>query len=288
METDIAQFGKGFNAGMLAVPGELANLPPLSPAALKLMNLSSESDVELKQYVQIIEADPLLTAEVLRLANSPLFGFATNVHVLGHAITLVGWERIKTLAVTAAMKAYVGGGRTAAMRVSWKHSLACALVCREIAPFFKLSEDRCYTVGLMHDIGRLGLIKSFAPQYDQILAPEYARSDEVIRVESTLLRIDHCQAGFWLTRTWGFPAGFSQVSAHHHDPVSDEHPELLQVVQVGCMLADCLGFSAVRWSKSLSCAQILSHVPRLPVDDPKWSAEQLEERIMYKIHAAAE
>ena len=284
---NVAQFGNGFNAGMFAVPDQLAKLPPLSPAALKLLNLSSESDVELKQYVQIIESDPLLTAEVLQLANSALFGFATNVHVLGHAITLIGPDRIKTLAVTAAMKAYTGGGRTAAMRVSWKHSLACALVCREIAPFFKMSEDRCYTVGLMHDIGRLGLIKSFSQQYDQILTPEYAVSGEVIRVESSMLGIDHCQAGFWLTRTWGFPVGFSHVSAHHHDPVSPEHPELLQVVQVGCMLADCLGFAAVRWNRSFSCEQILSHVPGLPVDDPKWSAEKLQEKITDKIQHAA-
>jgi HD-like signal output (HDOD) protein len=287
MGTNIAQFGNGFNAGMFDVPDKLANLPPLSPAALKLLNLSSESEVELKQYVQIIESDPLLTAEVLHLANSPLFGFATNVHVLGHAITLIGPERIKTLAVTAAMKAYTGGGRTAAMRVSWKHSLACALVCREIARFFKLSEDRCYTVGLIHDIGRLGLIKSYAPQYDQILTPEYAASGEIIRVESTMLGIDHCHAGFWLTRTWGFPVGFCQVSAHHHDPVSAQHPELVQVVQVACMLADCLGFSAVRWSKSLSFEQILSHVPRLPADDPEWSAEKLREKITDKIQHAS-
>ena len=287
MEMNVAQFGNGFNAAMFAVPDQLANLPPLSPAALKLLNLSSESDVELKRYVQIIEADPLLTAEVLQLANSPLFGFATNVHVLGHAITLIGPERIKTLAVTAAMKAYTGGGRSAAMRVSWKHSLACALLCSEIAPFFKLSEDRCYTVGLMHDIGRLGLIKSFSQQYDQILAPEYVHSDEVIRVESTMLGIDHCQAGFWLTRTWGFPAGFSEVSARHHDKVSDTNSELLQVVQVGCRLADCLGFAAVKWNKGLSCEEILSHVPRLPVEAPQWSADKLREKIAEKIQSTA-
>lgn len=284
---NLAQFGDGFNAAMFAVPDKLAKLPPLSPAALKLLNLTSESDVELKRYVQIIESDPLLTAEVLQMANSPLFGFTTNVHVLGHAITLIGPERIKTLAVTAAMKAYTGGGRSEAMRVSWKHSLACALLCREVAQFFKLSEDRCYTVGLMHDIGRLGLIKSFTHQYDQILAPEYVRSDEVIRVESTMLGIDHCQAGYWLTRTWGFPAGFSEVSARHHDPMSDSHSELVQVVQVGCQLADCLGFSAVRWHRSQSCEQILANVPRLPVDDPAWSAGQLRDKITDKIQNAS-
>ena len=287
MEMSVAQVGNGFNPAIFAVPDKLAKLPPLSPAALKLLNLSSESDVELKRYVQIIEADPLLTAEVLQLANSPLFGFTTNVHVLGHAITLIGPERIKTLAVTAAMKAYTGGGRSAAMRDSWKHSLACALLCREVARFFKLSEDRCYTVGLMHDIGRLGLIKSYAQQYDQILAPEYVRSDEVTRVESTMLGIDHCQAGFWLTRTWGFPAGFAEVSARHHDPVSDEHSELVQVVQVGCMLADCLGFAAVKWHRNPSCEKILAHVPRLPVDDPEWSAERLREKITDKIQSSA-
>jgi HD-like signal output (HDOD) protein len=288
METNLAEFGGGFNAGMFAVPDKLANLPPPSPAALKLLNLSSESDVELKQYVRIIESDPLLTAEVLHLANSPLFGFATNVHVLGHAITLIGPERIRNLAVTAAMKAYTGGGRTDAMRVSWRHSLACALVCREIARFFNLSEDRCYTVGLIHDIGRLGLIKSYATQYDQILMPEYTASGEVICVESTMLGIDHCKAGFWLTRTWGFPAGFSQVSAHHHDPVSAEHPELVQVVQLGCLLADCLGFTAVRWNKNQNYVQILSHVPRLPLHDPEWSEEKLREKIANKIQHAGQ
>ena len=270
-----------------AAPGKLVNLPPFSPAAVKLLSLSAESDVEPHEFVRVIESDPGFSAKVLHMANSPLFGFTSNVYALGHAISLMGLERLKALVVTAGMKAYISSNRRSpALRQCWTHSLACALLCRELSPFFKISEARAYAVGLMHDIGRLGLAKSYPEEYERLAEQDYEQTGEILKVEDKALGLDHCQAGFWLTRTWGFPPAFARISAHHHDPFDRQQPELLQVVQVSCKLADCLGFPAIRCSQGSSYQEILAAAPSFPMNERKWSTEHLQQTITDKIQSA--
>jgi HD-like signal output (HDOD) protein len=254
---------------------------------VKLLSLSAESDAEPKEFVKVIESDPGFSAKVLHMANSPLFGFTSNVYALNHAIALMGLERLKSLVVTAGMQAYITSNRCSlALRQTWTHSLACALLCRELAPFFHVAEAPAYSVGLMHDIGRLGLAKSYPDDYERVAGQSYEHNSEIIQVEDKALGLDHCQAGYWLTRTWGFPAAFSKICTHHHDPVDVRQPELLQVVQVSCRLADCLGFPAIRCNHVPSYREIMSATPGFPANDPKWSVEQLQETIAEKLRSA--
>jgi len=82
------------------------------------------------------------------------------MHSLRHAMALLGLDRIKSLAVTVAMRGFLGKPNPLIYQC-WQHSVACALVCQELSPIFGLSGDRAYTAGLMHDIGRLGLLKTY-------------------------------------------------------------------------------------------------------------------------------
>jgi len=106
----------------------------------------------------VIETDPALAAEVLFLANSPLFGFPSKMEVLPRAIAVLGLDRIQALAMTVAMRAFVSVGGPL-VRQCWRHSAASAVIAERISSVFGVPGDQAYSAVLLHDIGRLGLVQ---------------------------------------------------------------------------------------------------------------------------------
>ncbi|HUP05189.1 MAG TPA: HDOD domain-containing protein [Bryobacteraceae bacterium] len=233
-----------FQTDLVTIPVKLCNLPPFSAIANRVMALSTDDDVDLQQLAKVIEGDPAFAADVLLLANSSLFGFPSRMHSLRHAIAILGLDRIKALAITVAMRAFLGQ-RNPLVRQCWQHSVACALVSEELAAIFDISSDRAYTAGIMHDIGRLGLIRSYAKEMGPVLAAQHEDMDAVLRAERDAVSVDHGRAGSWLVKTWALPSDFSEVCERHHQPHGAGDSDILTLVQASCKIADVVGFPAV-------------------------------------------
>jgi HD-like signal output (HDOD) protein len=124
--------------------------------------------------------------------------------------------------------------------------VACALICDEISTIFDISSDRAYTAGIMHDIGRLGLLKTYPKEMTPVLNGQHLDMQAVLRAEREALQVDHARAGSWLVRNWALPTDFSELCTHHHDAPRADDSETLQLVKVACSVADIIGFPAVR------------------------------------------
>src|SRR5262245_32438294 len=134
-------------------PAGLCRLPQFRPVALKLLKLVSNDDVEFGAVANLLSSDPAFSAEVLALANSPLYANSCPTTSLTRAIVVLGLERTRSLTLTVAMQAFVANVQmTPELQRSWRHSVACALAAEELAPLYGLSTDHCYTAGLMHDL----------------------------------------------------------------------------------------------------------------------------------------
>ena len=248
-----------FQTDTVTIPVKLCNLPPLNSIANQVLSLTADPDVDLRRLAFAMEADPAFAAEVLLLANSSLFGFTSRMSVLRHAIAVLGLDRIKALAVTVAMRAFLGQGGPL-VRQCWRHSAACAVISEEISPIFDVSGDQAYTAGLMHDIGRLGLLKSYSREMTPILEGQYADIPDVLAAERAALNVDHALAGAWLVKNWAYPQAFAHVCEHHHSPLDPNDPALLQVVKIACQMADGLDYSAVRYG-ALNFPELLERLP---------------------------
>ena len=235
----------------------LCNLPPFNAIASQVLGLTADPDIDLSRISRVIEGDPAFATDILFLANSPLFGFPSRMRVLRHAISLLGLERIKALSVTVAMRGFLGN-RSPLVHQCWQHSAACALVCEEISAFFGFPGDRAYTAGIMHDIGRRGLLKANPKEMTAILTGQYADSQEVLRAERAALQVDHACAGSWLVANWRLPKDFSEICAHHHDAPGADDSEILQLVKAACKIADAIGFSAVQCERQPSYPEAVS------------------------------
>lgn len=242
--------------------GDLQQLPEFPAVATKLMRVLSNDEANIQEVARLVRVDSALSAELLRIVNSPLYGFPESIGSIQRAIVVLGFEEVKRHVLAASMRLFFrSAARLDVLRGIWRHSLACALISEEVSTVCSPSQtpdDRVYTAGLLHDIGRLGLFVSHPLEYSDLLT----RTGTTLRErEIQAFGFDHCEAGAWLASQWGLPPEIQQVAAHHHDPptpVADRN----SLVRLGVLLAGFLGFDVIAPEESYTLRQIRSLLPQ--------------------------
>ena len=246
-----------------AQPWALKNLPPFRPVAVKLMRLTSQDDIPIAKVQQVLRTDVAFSAEVLRLANSALIGSRTEVLSVSHAVAMLGLERLKALSMTIAMRDFSSSSSKddGAMRLCWRYNLATAIICEWLARFLPLDPEACYTAGLVHDIGRLAILRAFPEEYMRMLSVIADYGFDLLQCEKDLFDIDHCQAGAWLLDRWEFPAALRDVAAFHHQEPTEATPPVIKVVYIAWQIADMLGFSPLGTRSAATIEEITATLP---------------------------
>ncbi len=264
-------------------PWALSTLPPFPAVALKVLEELSKEGFEIKQVVRWIESDPAFTVELLRVANSALYGFSYQIVSVHHAAMTLGADFVKALAMTVAMRTYLKTAlRLPVLRRCWRHSLACAVLTGELcAPN---SADSAYTAGLLHDIGRMGLLAAYPAEYANLLNVSAEHSFDLQHCEGELFDIDHCAAGAWLARDWKLPAEIVAIAARHHEEL-DQEPSLLNSVRLACRIANALGFSVIQGRSTDTLDDLMMRFPQAARGRFPRDADILKSMIVSRIDA---
>jgi putative nucleotidyltransferase with HDIG domain len=262
----------------------LCQLPVFRPVALKMLNLLANEETEVRGITGLLRSDPALSAEVLAVANSAFYGAPHYIDNLARAILVLGFERTRSLTLTVAMRCFIRHPANAQiMQGCWQHSMASALLAEELASLYEIARDRAYTAGLIHDVGRLGLLTAYGERYAPLFATRHNNVAECLESERRLFEMDHCQAGLLLTQRWGFPSEYSRVAGCHHGEMPAAKQDLVSLTHTACLLADALGFSAVNLAESPSTAAIVAQLPANPWNPYQFQEEQLKSRIAQQI-----
>ena len=258
------------------------DLPPFPIVVIKALQLVSNDKAPLRELSQLISTDPALSSEILRIANSALYGLRIEVESAFTAMILLGLERIKAVVVTSAVRHYIGKTfEVPWMRICWRHSLACALIAKELAKGSSIGEDVAYTAGILHDVGRLALAVGFPDRYGEFLMSREAASSDILEREREIFGTDHCEAGSALMSRWDIPKSLVVVASHHHDAPEEGDPGVLSIVRHGCRFADVLGFEVIQTARPRTYEELLAELPspnRLP-SDPEEFAFQIAAKI---------
>ncbi len=239
----------------------LCSLPVFRPVALKLLKMLVLEDVEVREVTRLLASDPGLAAEVMTLANSALFGCAQEVATLARAISVLGLERMKSLALTVTMQAFTRSvADTPEGRDAWRHSLACAFAAEELATRFGQGGESAYMQGLMHDVGRFGLLAAYPCVSVRLFASVHAGTAEALEEERRLFGMDHCEAGACLAQVWGLPEPFRAAAARHHCDAREENAAV-RLTAAACLAADALGFEAVHKARAPSLEEVARSLP---------------------------
>jgi HD-like signal output (HDOD) protein len=208
-------------------------LPTLPNYVLDLNALLGNSSVDLKKVGAVIRTDPSLSAQVLRLCNSALFGLRRRVISIEQAAVLLGTDRLRTLVLTCSLMQFAGKRLPIEQMIGfWQHSFLSALLSERIARQVDYFEkEQAYLGGLLHDIGVLPLwILVLEEQAKNRPLPPPDWCDQ-IAVERDYFGMDHCKVGRWMAVAWNFMPSFVDVFEHHHDPARSDHdPYLVGIV----------------------------------------------------------
>lgn len=225
----------------------LSRIPAFPAVVLKVLDLLSDDDVRVAELVELIDSDALFSAQLLRAANSPLYGFRSQIDSVQLAIVALGLSQLQALAASVATADYMKGElKSKELHRCWSHSLATAIISRALARACSLPEQRAYTAGLLHDIGRLGLLVAYPREYAAMLRDADQGPQALLGREIELFSVDHCEAGRFLAGEWGLPEEFLQITGSHHEKPAEDSPGMLMNTYLACQMADSMGFSVVQ------------------------------------------
>lgn len=262
------------------------DIPPFPPVAARLLQALGEEQSEIRRIVDLMRSDPGLSAGLLQRANSAEYGFEQRVDSLHHAIMLLGLRRVRQLALTVATGAYVKAySKNEDLRLCWRHMLATALAAEEIARAAGVHEERAYVAGLMHDVGRMGLLIAFPERYSVLLHRAADEAVDMLECERYEFGVDHCEAGRMLAEHWKLPQDLAVVAGRHHDPPDDGEFDLARLSRAACLLAAALDFDEFRMPRKRTYDEVLELLPAAGRQALRGREEALRQAIDSKINA---
>ncbi len=267
----------------LGIASRIQSLPPFAPAACRLVQLIQQETAHFHEASRILAVDPALSTQVLRVANSALFGRRYEIASIVQALCLVGADRLRDIVLIVAIKNYMGDEDNLFLQRSWRHSLATAVWCEKLAEEYGVDRPIGYTAGILHDIGRTALLKLFPHEYATFMATALTGDLDKLDAERALCDVDHCQVGESLAEGWNFPPVLADVIAYHHEPVTAGTPRSRLLVQAACAAANLSGFHAIGPEREWDPSQIESLLPpRQPAR--RLNYEEMLEDVAFQIN----
>ncbi|NDY42350.1 HDOD domain-containing protein [Dissulfurirhabdus thermomarina] len=228
--------------GLLEIDWKSEELPTLPAVAHRLMALASGEEASAAELTEILGQDPSLTLKILRAANSALFALSVEVTSVRQAVVFLGMDEVRRIAlgsVLAERFLTVGPEMRPHAEALWRHSLAAAVLARELRGEADDPVLDRYTLALLHDMGWLVALAQ-APEVYRGIAAEAGGADTA---GETAWGVDHRLWGARLAETWGLPEPFQVVAFHHHAPLEDfDPPGYILDVALADHLALDLGF----------------------------------------------
>jgi HD-like signal output (HDOD) protein/CheY-like chemotaxis protein len=236
-------------AHILAELEKITNLPAMPTVYNEIDKLSKNPDTTTEEYAGVIELDPGITTQMLRLCNSSAFSFSWQITSVQDAVNLLGLQTVidfvRTLSVVGAFK-----GKAQAFNAGdfWKHSIAVGVIAKllhdrkEISSKIDTGEDDPFMAGMVHDIGKQVLGHFFNEMYQMVL-DEMKGGSTMYDVELDVLGITHANIGAGLAQKWQLPGMLGAVIGSHHEPTSDDANPMTQLIHISDAFSKVTGFA---------------------------------------------
>lgn len=204
-----------------AIARTVQELPALPAVVLELIQSLGDSHVSAEQLAVNISHDQAIAAKTLRLANSSFYGLPRQVTSIAEATAILGLRTLRSVATAAGLAGGFASSRCQGFDFDafWRHSIATALTARAVAQRTRLDEDAAFTLGLLHDIGRLVLISAYPDDYAQAIAYRAEQDCLMHAAEQHYFGVDHAEVGGVMAEHWRFaPEIVAAIACHHRPP----------------------------------------------------------------------
>ncbi|MFQ5489967.1 MAG: HDOD domain-containing protein [Phycisphaerae bacterium] len=196
-------------------------IPSMPQIVTRLLEITKDPNYEQKDVVSLLSTDPGVASDVLRLANSALFGVTRKVGSLNQAVALLGMKRVRTMVVGRCMADRVNAGANSQLDSSyyWRRSVTTAALSAQFADqVIPQRREEAFMSGLLSDIGVVVLAKAFPTEYGPV-AESYSplNSAGLIEREQDALGVTHAEISALVLERWMLPEDMVSAIRHHHD-----------------------------------------------------------------------
>ncbi|MFH1993808.1 MAG: HDOD domain-containing protein [Pseudomonadota bacterium] len=220
-------------------------LPPMPQTVLKAREIMANPKSDFKELAQLFETDQAIATKILKIANSPYYGYSGKVSSIQRASLVLGHKTLGeliTLGGTASLLGHRLEGYGLDAGALWKHSLAVAFGARIIANNKEpaLSND-AFTSGLIHDAGKLILDQYIKERWE--LFEEFMADGQqtFLSAEKKILELDHSEVASEVCKTWNIPQPVTVAIRYHHHPSRSKGSKLAYIVHMADAIAMMTG-----------------------------------------------
>ncbi len=219
----------------------LGDLPPMPKVATRLIQISTDSNTSCEELLDLIRMDQALSAQVLKVANSAMFGRVREVTTLTQAILTLGFLTTRSVVFAASLKNLFSRGPVGVQeRILWEHALVTAITGSAFSKSMGFSAtEEVFLAGLMHDIGKNVMALKFPEGYGALLRRVSDQEVDALTLELDGFGFDHASVGEALLRSWNLSEALETAVRWHHEPrrAAPEHRRLVALVALGNQVA---------------------------------------------------
>ncbi|MDZ4859029.1 MAG: HDOD domain-containing protein [Candidatus Hydrogenedentes bacterium] len=225
-------------------------IPPLPASATQMLTLVGNTDTQLTDVQRVVEYDPGLVSNLLRLANSAYFGTGGPINSVREAVVRLGIKRVFQIAMTSAVAPLAQQeirGYDLPRNGLLRHSAATALAVEYLPKRMSMRvPDATYTAGLLHDLGKIVMGSFLEVDSAPITLMAYREKLSFELAEHRVLGTDHAEVGAALLGFWKLPQAVVDAVRWHHAPNAYPHADktVVDLVHLGEHVARICGTSS--------------------------------------------
>lgn len=213
------------------ITNSIKDLPTLPTIFYTISEAMENPRSTTEDIAKIVATDQASAFKVLKVANSPFFGFRGRIETIPQAILHLGFNELKNIILAlSVIKFFSKSKYSERMKPKdfWAHSIAAGICTRMLGASIKANNlEHYFLAGILHDIGKLLLLDLLGEKYLNVFAVIEEKNCLIREAERLSIGIDHAEAGRLLAERWRLPAVVKNTIYYHHSGLNDGKPDSL-------------------------------------------------------------
>lgn len=222
----------------------IENLDPLPVTARRLTATMDDKNCSIHEIAKIVEYDPAVAANIVRIANSAAFAGRYEVEKVREAVIRLGTGNLLTIVLDGCLRFLKSDAPLYDLSEEefHQHSAASSLFIKALSKEAACALPPAASVAaLLHDIGKLIMVRYMKADLSSLLSLCKEKEISFVQAEQEILGCDHAEVGGAIAQKWGFPHEITEAIAKHHQVSPEGNGIVLDAVMLANYAAKSMG-----------------------------------------------